>query len=333
MRKLRIFNASPGDVAEERQALSEIVIPELRRIFGTIATIGNGREIELEAIRWETHSWPDVGADAQDVINRQLTDFDIFIGIMWKRFGTPTRRSGSGTGEEFDRAYHLYMTHKVPRIMFYFRTTSFYPHSLEDIDQIRRVFDFKQRLESLGVRYWQYDQPIEFERFVREHLVRQIFDIIYSSPTVAEGTEEPGQSPRTGTPSVFISYTPQDRDAARHLAWDLDDAGIRTWLDIHNLVPGQKWKQEIEKAIKSSNVFLVLLSKDSVSKEGYIQNEIQFAISELEKRPERQAYIVPIRLEDCEVPDPLAMFQWIDMFRGWDEGLAAIIRALEILET
>ena len=77
MIRFRLFNASPGDVAEERAALAEIVIPELRRILSAFAAVGSGQDIELEAIRWETHTWPDVGADAQDVINKQLTGFDI----------------------------------------------------------------------------------------------------------------------------------------------------------------------------------------------------------------------------------------------------------------
>jgi hypothetical protein len=85
MSKLRIFVASPGDVDKERDIVS-VVVQELR------SCIGNILDIELEVIRWGTHAWPDIGEDAQDVINREIGEYDILVGIMWRRFGTPTER-------------------------------------------------------------------------------------------------------------------------------------------------------------------------------------------------------------------------------------------------
>ena len=325
MIKFRLFNASPGDVADERKTLAEVVVPELGRILDAFASVSDSKDIELEAIRWETHTWPDVGADAQDVINKQLTDFDIFVGVMWKRFGTPTKRSGSGTGEEFERAFELYREHSVPRIMFYFRTTPFYPKTSDEIEQFGKVFEFKERLAELGVRYWEYDTSIEFERYVREHLLRQILDLANSPSASSDQTEAPG-----GIPDhlVFLSYSPEDRQAAQKLSQNLSDAGARTWLDQNNLLPGQVWQQEIRHAIRSSNVFLVLLSTHVVRKTGYIQKEIKFALDEMDARPQDKTYIIPVRLDNCQVPDSLAGLQWVDLFPDWNAGLDSILRAL-----
>src|ERR1041385_4193658 len=93
MQHVRVFISSPGDVPEERDVVS-MVVDELRRLFGKV------QQVEIEAVRWETHAWPDVGAP-QEVINRQIGEYDVFIGVMWKRFGTPTKRADSGTAEEF----------------------------------------------------------------------------------------------------------------------------------------------------------------------------------------------------------------------------------------
>jgi hypothetical protein len=87
-----VFVASPGDVLEERDVVS-VIVEELRRILGEL------RQVDLETVRWETHGWPDVGADAQDVINREIGQFDILVGVMCRRFGTPTKRGDSGTIE------------------------------------------------------------------------------------------------------------------------------------------------------------------------------------------------------------------------------------------
>ena len=87
MKRLRIFIASPSDVSEERDIVSNVVVPEIQRIFGHNQLVGNKQQIELEAVRWETHAWPAIGDDAQDVINKEIGDYDILVGIMWKRFG------------------------------------------------------------------------------------------------------------------------------------------------------------------------------------------------------------------------------------------------------
>lgn len=105
--RVRVFIASPGDVSEERDIVSLVVV-ELRRVFEELLPFS------LDAVRWETHACPDVGEDAQDVINREIGELDIFVGIMWRRFGTSSRRARSGTDEEFQRAYQYFKKYDRP---------------------------------------------------------------------------------------------------------------------------------------------------------------------------------------------------------------------------
>jgi hypothetical protein len=80
---LRVFVASPSDVIEERQLLEEVV-KELN------LTWSKNLGIRLELVKWETHAFPGIGDDPQAVINTEIgDDYDIFIGIMWTRFGSP----------------------------------------------------------------------------------------------------------------------------------------------------------------------------------------------------------------------------------------------------
>ena len=59
-------------------------------------------DFRIESKKWEKDVFPAFGEDSQDVINKQIgTDYNIFVGIMWKKFGTPTSRAESGTEEEF----------------------------------------------------------------------------------------------------------------------------------------------------------------------------------------------------------------------------------------
>jgi len=165
--KLRVFVASPGDVLEERKRLRE-VIEELNR------GIAEDKGLVLQFVGWETDAWPGIGRDAQEVINREIGPYDIFVGIMWKRFGTPTPRAGSGAEEEFDRAYSWWSEYGRPRIMLYFNTAPFSPLSTDEAELVAKVLAFKERTRDKGALYWEYNGPEEFERFVRQHLTKEI---------------------------------------------------------------------------------------------------------------------------------------------------------------
>ena len=65
----------------EERDITSLVVSEVHRIFSD--PLG----IRLGAVRSETHATPNVGEDAQSVINRQIGDFDILVGMMWQRFG------------------------------------------------------------------------------------------------------------------------------------------------------------------------------------------------------------------------------------------------------
>jgi hypothetical protein len=335
-------------VSEERDIISNVVIPEIQRIFGDNQLLGNKQQIELEAIRWETHAWPDVGDDAQDVINKEIGDYDILVGIMWKRYGTPTKRAGSGTGEEFERAYDYFKAYQKPKIMFYFRTAPFYTTTPSELAQFQKVVKFRGKLEELGVLFWEYNSPLQFERNVREHLIRQIRHWIKPtkapsksltkksakskakrSKTVSKSTTH--AAPSASTARIFLSYSRQDLKRIMPIYSLLKDAGYQPWLDVEALVPGQDWFYEMEKAIKESSVFLVFLSSNSVNKKGYIQKEARLAFEKAETLPSGRIFLIPVRLEPVEPPEWLDQYQWIDYFAegGPDRLMFAIKTAVE----
>src|SRR3712207_5215634 len=117
--RVRIFVSSPGDVQDERDQLDKVV----RELNQTLAILVPERGLTLELWRWETDAHPGYGDGPQAVIDRQVSiaDFHIFIGILWRRFGTPTARAGSGTEEEFQTARESWRVQRRPQeILFYF---------------------------------------------------------------------------------------------------------------------------------------------------------------------------------------------------------------------
>lgn len=115
---------------------------------------------------------------------------------------------------------------------------------------------------------------------------------------------------------VFLCHASQDKPAVWRLHRYLKQHGVQPWLDQEDLLPGQNWEVEIPKALFSSDVILVCLSKNSVDKEGYVQKEISFALDKALEKPEGTIFVIPVKLEECDIPKRLARYQWVDLSRA-----------------
>jgi hypothetical protein len=168
IQKYKLFLASPGDTKEERQIVTEI-INDINNTFGS------RENFFIELLKWETTVYPDFGEYSQAVINKKIgVDYDIFVGLMWKRFGTPTDKADSGTVEEFELAYQRFKNGEEIKIMFYFNSSALPQDS--DFTQFSKVGEFKKRVISLGGLYWNYNDLKSFEKLFRNHITNQILD-------------------------------------------------------------------------------------------------------------------------------------------------------------
>lgn len=112
---------------------------------------------------------------------------------------------------------------------------------------------------------------------------------------------------------VFLCHASEDKPLVRKLYQQLLSEGwIEPWLDEARILPGQPWKIEIEKALEAADVAIVCLSKVTLTKESYIQREISSVVDISREKREDSIFIVPIRLDECEIPRPLRIWQWID---------------------
>ena len=208
---LRIFVASPGDVGKERDALAGVV-NELNR---TISALMPDVDARLELVRWETHTHPSMGRP-QGVINEQIGDYDVFVGILWKRFGTPTGRAESGTEEEFRLAYDNWQTHQRPQILFYFSQTPSAPaRSPEEVQQFLKVVQLRQELESKGL-VWEYLAPERFADAVRPHLTEVVGSLLRAArsktavPASVSSTIPSPQHTTSGSRIRITELSPRD---------------------------------------------------------------------------------------------------------------------------
>src|SRR6266699_5595951 len=101
---------------------------------------------------------------------------------------------------------------------------------------------------------------------------------------------------------VFLCHSSDDKPAVRELHKRLAADGFAPWLDEEDLVAGQEWEKEIPRAVRESDVVVVCLSSAAVNKRGYVQKEISFALDVAEEQPEGSIFLIPAKLENCDVP-------------------------------
>ncbi|MBL8329692.1 MAG: TIR domain-containing protein [Rubrivivax sp.] len=115
-------------------------------------------------------------------------------------------------------------------------------------------------------------------------------------------------------PRVFLSYARPDAHLVEQVYARLVDEGFNVWMDTHSIFPGQEWELEIESALRDSSVVLVCLSRNSVTREGYLQKEILAALEVWKHKPPHAMFLIPAKLEPCDVHPRLRDFHWVDLF-------------------
>lgn len=130
-------------------------------------------------------------------------------------------------------------------------------------------------------------------------------------------------------PRVFLSYVHEDMELVRKLRLDLHTAGMQPWMDQYEILAGQPWRRTIQRAIRMSDFYVPCFSRCAVRKRGTFQRELRYALRCNDEFPLDEAFVMPVRLEDCEVPFVISSnFQYVDLFTNWEHGVSRLILAI-----
>lgn len=130
-------------------------------------------------------------------------------------------------------------------------------------------------------------------------------------------------------PRVFLAYATEDVSAADRLYQLLDDAGFSPWMDRHKLLPGQRWRKALREAVAASDYFIACFSRHSVNKRGGFQQELREALNCALAIPLEQTYLIPVRLDDCAVPEEIRReVQFVDLFPNFRRGFEKIVATI-----
>ena len=180
LRQIKVFVASPRDIEPEREIVKRVV-EKLNKVWEP------QKGIVLKVLDWRENVTPWLDKPPERTLLEQLPvdSWDLFIGIIWSRLGTPTGDSHpgagpfrSGTEQEFVLAYESSRTLGKPRILFY-RCTRPIPTDKLDADQYKLVQEFFDEFQRGGKYfglYSRYETEEEFAELVDIHLLNALMD-------------------------------------------------------------------------------------------------------------------------------------------------------------
>ena len=167
-----------------------------------------------------------------------------------------------------------------------------------------------------------------------------------SSLTASVPPQQPEKLPVSAPPSVvesesagsklipFLCYAKENSTPVREFRERLKaETWIDPWFDEEDILPGQMWEGSVTEAVHNSHAVIVFLSSIAVRTEGFFHKELKLALDAAAEKPDGTIFIIPIRLDDCDVPDRLLPYQYVDYF-GDDEHkdrvYSSLIAALKI---
>lgn len=123
---------------------------------------------------------------------------------------------------------------------------------------------------------------------------------------------------------VFLSHAVDDKPKVRKISQRLKKDGFEPWLDEEQILPGHSREYEIERALHSCDVILLCFSTNSVDREGHIQREYQQAMDIQKEKPKGAIFVIPVRLDKCDMPHFISSLQWVDYPTNYDRLLQSL---------
>ena len=131
--------------------------------------------------------------------------------------------------------------------------------------------------------------------------------------------------------NIFLCHAQEDKADIEYIYQNLSAVGFKPWMDNMDLLPGQKWDIIIRESIRNSDFFIVCLTQNSCDKSGYLLKEIRLALDILQEKQDHEIFIIPVKLEECQIPQQLAEYQWMELYQqeGWERLFFALDESIK----
>jgi hypothetical protein len=123
---------------------------------------------------------------------------------------------------------------------------------------------------------------------------------------------------------AFVSYSFQDSNTVENIRKGLEEKGIKTWVSESQIKGGGLIVEEIESAMAQSDIVLLVLSNKSI-RSNWVKLEMQTAIM---MEMEGLLNVIPLKIDDCDVPLLLRSKLVVDLSEDFDTGLVRLSEAI-----
>lgn len=127
---------------------------------------------------------------------------------------------------------------------------------------------------------------------------------------------------------VFLMYSSPDKAMVEAIHTKLLEVGVESWMDTKRIIAGDDWEKEIMTAIRNSSLVLIFLSNSSITRLSYFQKEIRYALDRASEMPVGELFIIPVKLDNCPIPDVLKKYQFVDFSKSKEKGWKALIQSI-----
>jgi HEAT repeat protein len=209
LKVLQVFIASPSDLAEERRAIKEVA-DNLNGEFSK--SVG----IQVQLLGWEDRL-PGYGRP-QGQINEDVDKADLFVGFLWRRWGSApgNPQYTSGFEEEFNRAVELRERKGTPEISLFFKTVRITSQGEID-DQLKRVFEFKDKIASKRTLYAEFSNIEEWKKATYQLLHNHLLKLL-KNMLEPQGAAKPQAPPKDSSQESSKGASGQEQESSNSIA-------------------------------------------------------------------------------------------------------------------
>ena len=211
-------------------------------------------------------------------------------------------------------------------------------HVLKVLRRGTRTFAFEPPITGQGAKsavlFYEENFKVEvheedvatFVQELKSRFAESSFQDTQESSGAESGTGSRTQANRGA--KIFVCHASEDAEKAEEIHDALQKAGLEPWIDKQSLRGGERWDDQIETTIQKVDYFVVLNSRALATKaqgRAYVVKEINLALQEEQKS--FGSYIIPAKIDDVPLLEPLADFQAVDLTA--DGGLRKLVREIK----
>lgn len=126
--------------------------------------------------------------------------------------------------------------------------------------------------------------------------------------------------------STFLCHSSQDKNRVENVAQILQGFDYSVWYDEWAIDPGEQIVDKIEEGLSQMDVLVVFLTPASVDSK-WVQRELNTAL--MKQLSDQNVTVIPVLLEDCDIPSTLRQIKYIDLRDSFEEGIYELMSTLD----